>query len=58
MNVTRIESKILHEILLPAFYQSDLKLNNMSRLVVKPTMWFLNRSDTNRPVQLQKELEA
>ena len=26
----------------------------MSRLVGKPTMWFPTRSDTNRPVQLQK----
>ena len=26
----------------------------MSRLVGKPTMWFLNRSGTNRPVQSQK----
>ena len=26
----------------------------MSRLVEKPTMWFPNRSDTNRPVQAQK----
>ena len=27
----------------------------MSYLVRKPTMWFPNRSDTNRPVQLQKQ---
>ena len=26
----------------------------MSRLVGKPTMWFPNRSDTSRPVHLQK----
>ena len=26
----------------------------MSRLVGKPTMWFTNRSDTNRPVKAQK----
>ena len=26
----------------------------LSRLVGKPTMWFPNRSDTNRPVQAQK----
>ena len=26
----------------------------MSRLVGKPTMWFPNRSDINRPVQSQK----
>ena len=30
------------------------KENNMSRLVGKPTMWFPNKSDTNRPVQSQK----
>ena len=28
--------------------------NQLSRLVGKPTMWFPNRSDTNRPVQAQK----
>ena len=28
---------------------------NLSRLVGKPTIWFPNRSDTNRPVQLQKQ---
>ena len=27
----------------------------MSRLVGKQTMWFSNRSDTNRPVQAQKQ---
>ena len=27
----------------------------MSRLVGKPTMWFPTRSDTNRPVHLQKQ---
>ena len=27
----------------------------MSHLVEKPAMWFPNRSDTNRPVQLQKQ---
>ena len=32
---------------------SDVKCH-MSRLVGKPTMWFPNRSDTNRPVQSQK----
>ena len=26
----------------------------MNRLVGKPTMWFLNRSDINLPVQAQK----
>ena len=32
----------------------DKNLTQMSRLVEKPTMWFPNRSDTNRPVQAQK----
>ena len=31
---------------------------DMSRLVRKPTMWFPNRSDTNRPVQLQKQARS
>ena len=30
------------------------KYHNMSCLVGKPTMWFPNKSDTNRPVQAQK----
>ena len=30
----------------------------MSRLVGKPTMWFPNRSDTNRPVQSQKRARS
>ena len=30
----------------------------MSRLVRKPTMWFPNRSDTNRPVQAQKRARS
>ena len=30
----------------------------MSRLVGKPTMWFPNRSDTNRPVQAQKRAKS
>ena len=35
------------------------KMNNyMSRLMGKPTMWFSNRSDTNRPVQSQKRARS
>ena len=30
----------------------------MSRLVGKPTMWFPNRSDTNRPVQAKKRARS
>ena len=33
-------------------------LQHMSHLVGKPTMWFPNRSDTNRPVQLQKQARS
>ena len=32
--------------------------DKMSRLVGKPTMWFPNRSDTNRPVQSQKRARS
>ena len=32
----------------------DRAIIELSRLVGKPTMWFPNRSDTNRPVQSQK----
>ena len=31
---------------------------NMSRLVEKPTLWFPNRSDTNRPVKAQKRARS
>ena len=31
---------------------------HMSGLVGKPTMWFPNRSDTNRPVQVQKRARS
>ena len=31
---------------------------NISHLVGKPTMWFPNRSDTNRPVQAQKRARS
>ena len=30
----------------------------MSHLVGKPTMWFPNRSNTNRPVQAQKQAKS
>ena len=30
----------------------------MSRLMGKPTMWFPNRSDTNRAVQAQKQARS
>ena len=31
---------------------------HLSHLEGKPTMWFSNRSDTNRPVQLQKQARS
>ena len=34
------------------------KLIQMSHLVGKQTMWFSNRSDTNRSVQLQKQARS
>ena len=33
-------------------------LQQMSRRVRKPTMWFPNWSDTNRPVQAQKKARS
>ena len=40
-----------------SLFQSLLKsLKQMSHLMGKPTMWFPNRSDTNRPVQAQLEI--
>ena len=33
-------------------------LISQSRLVGKPTMWFPNRPDTNRPVQAQKRAKS
>ena len=35
-----------------------LLCQEMNRLVGKPTMWFPNRSDTNRPVQAQKRARS
>ena len=32
---------------------TELSVQHLSRLVGKPTMWFPNRSDTNRSVQAQ-----
>ena len=32
--------------------EAAMDVSNLSRLVGKPTMWFPNRSDTNRPVLL------
>ena len=40
-------SQLLTDVIVMALY--------LSRLVGKPTMWFPNRFDTNRPVQLKKQ---
>ena len=47
-----------HLLLFPQLavrYEARLEVLQMSRLTGKPTMWFPNRSDANRPVQLQKQ---
>ena len=36
----------------------ERQIMNMSLCVRKPTMWFPNRSDTNQPVQLQKQARS
>ena len=36
----------------------DVMKYHLSRLVEKPTMWFPKRSDTNRPVQGQKQARS
>ena len=36
-------------------FKESKSIKDMSRLVGKPTMWFPTRSDTNWPVQLQKQ---
>ena len=47
-----IESlKLLH---IHKYYLVFNRRDDMSRLLGKPTMWFPNRSNTNRPVQAQK----
>ena len=38
-----------------AVSELSLEQQHLSHLVGKPTMWFPNRFDTNRPVQLQKQ---
>ena len=35
-----------------------MRHKQMSRLMGKPAMWFPNRSDTNRPVQAQKQARS
>ena len=55
-------SQIYHEKMneLSGFIHLSKKPWNkyMSHLVEKPTMWFPTRSDTNRPVQLQKQARS
>ena len=49
-----LPSKMGQIVQLFSFSFSVLLFEYLSRLVEKPTMWFLNRSDTNRPVQAQE----
>ena len=39
-------------------FKSGKENKEMSRLVGKPTMWFPNRSETNRPVQARKRARS
>ena len=50
-NVLKVDCKRSEDAI-----KSDKK--EVSRLVGKPTMWFPNRSDTNRPVQAQKRARS
>ena len=49
-------------IAVPSMYEpprgKTMFLQYMSHLVEKPTMWFPNRSDTNRPVQAKKRARS
>ena len=51
------ERLYVHVHLFFIFEVSRLSLEyiHLGRLVEKPTMWFPQRSDTNRPLQLQKQ---
>ena len=40
------------------FLKHEKNGHEMSRLVGKPTMWFPNRSDTNRAIQGQKQARS
>ena len=48
----------LHRGTFPTGHLEIVLMTGMSRLVGKPTMWFPNRSDTNQPVQLQKQARS
>ena len=43
---------------IPILSTRSLKFYHLSHLVEKPTMWFPNRSDTNRPVQARKRARS
>ena len=43
----------MHDVL-----SKPAEMQQMSRLVGKPTIWFPNRSDTNRPVPSQKRAKS
>ena len=51
----RLVAVALLDSTIKVFFTDTLKVwQYLSRLVGKPTMWFTNRPDTNRPVQSQK----
>ena len=49
-----IKDKLHGDIFPKSCKISAFLLSRLSRLVGNQTMWFPNRSDTNRPVQAQK----
>ena len=57
-NSSCVYSFILNFYLLYILLPCKSMTVKMSRFVGKPTMWFPNRSDTNRPVQLQKQARS
>ena len=55
---TRSEPKLLVFSRTGSYFFSSAMSLQMSHLVGKPTMWFPNRSYTNRPVQAQKRARS
>ena len=65
LNLLRLSSKICRLYCFLAFssqyacFSMQVRIRrHLSHLVEKPKMWFPNRSDTNRPVQLQKQTRS
>ena len=53
-SLTRVQHNYMKFLDTESVCVMPLPRNYMSHLVGKPTMWFPNRSETNRPVQSQK----